>query len=204
MTYVYHPTTHRLTSVTSPAGTSSTTYDAHGLPETVTSIEGLTRTYTYDDLDRVLTVTAPGSRTVTLDYRYRDADGALALDTNGDPFQALEATSVTGVDGNASVRSYDALHRLRYSTTSGGSDPTWYRYGVGRRATGSTDSRFAASFGAAAPCLPRSGAFRRARATPPARHGSDAPPGERARTRSTGTTTWAKSRRSRSPAPLRP
>jgi len=126
----YNGTTHRLTSVTSPAGTSSTTYNTRGLPETVTSIEGITRTFTYDGLDRVLTVTAPGSRTVTYDYRYRDENGALALDTSGNPFQALEATSVTGVDGHAMVRSYDALHRLRYSTTSGGSDPTRYRYDV--------------------------------------------------------------------------
>ncbi len=126
----YDGTSHRLTSVASPAGTSSTTYNTRGLPATVTSIEGITRSFTYDDLDRVLTITAPGSRTVTYDYRYRDENGALALDTHGDPFQALEATSVTGVDGNAMVRSYDALHRLRYSTTSGGSDPTRYRYDV--------------------------------------------------------------------------
>lgn len=66
---------------------------------------------------------------MTYDYRYRDANGALALDGNGDPFQALEATSVTGVDGHTSVRSYDALHRLRYSTTSG-ADPTYYAYDV--------------------------------------------------------------------------
>jgi hypothetical protein len=57
-------------------------------------------------------------------------DGALALDSGGNPFVALEATSVTGIDGNISIRSYDALHRLRYSTTSGGSDPTRYRYDV--------------------------------------------------------------------------
>gem|GEM_PF-2795309 len=130
VTYGYDGTTHRLTSVTSPAGTSATTYNGRGLPATTTSIEGITRSFTYDDLDRVLTITAPGSRTVTFDYRYRDEDGALALDTGGNPFVALEATSVTGIDGNISIRSYDALHRLRYSTTSGGSDPTRYRYDV--------------------------------------------------------------------------
>ncbi|MDO9019953.1 MAG: hypothetical protein Q8S73_43620 [Deltaproteobacteria bacterium] len=69
MTNGYDGTTHRLTSVTGPAGTSSTTYNGRGLPATTTSIEGITRSFTYDDLDRVLTITAPGSRTVTFDYR---------------------------------------------------------------------------------------------------------------------------------------
>lgn len=129
VTNVYDPVSARLTSVVTNAGTAQTTYNARGLPETTTSHEGLTRTLTYDDLDRVLTVTAPGSRTVTFDYRYRDADGALALNAQGNPFLALEATSVTGIDGSTSVRSFDALHRLRYSTTNG-ADPTYYAYDV--------------------------------------------------------------------------
>ncbi|MDP3208919.1 MAG: hypothetical protein Q8M65_07205 [Rhodoglobus sp.] len=97
VTYGYHGTTHRLSSVTSPAGTASTTYNGRGLPATTTSIEGITRSFTYDDLDRVLTITAPGSRTVTFDYRYRDEDGALALDSHRNPVVALEGTSVRGV-----------------------------------------------------------------------------------------------------------
>lgn len=122
------PTEGRLLQIRFPVGVSgvplSTTaisYHPNGTVQSVTDREGVQRTYTYDPLERVTSVAAPGSRTVYYDYTIRDATGA-SMGVLG-----LEATRITHPNGDTQTLAYDAVHRVIYSAR-GSSDVVRYRY----------------------------------------------------------------------------
>nr|MBK7066676.1 hypothetical protein [Deltaproteobacteria bacterium] len=90
----------------------------------MTDAEGVVRQFTFDPIERPLTITAPVDgtpRVTTFDYTLRDEAG------NTLPGTGLEPTTITLPGGQTLTRAYDALHRLIRSA-SGAADVVRYRY----------------------------------------------------------------------------
>ena len=134
-TYAYNATTHQLTGVTPPTGTTlgarSFTYDPFGRLGTSTSGRGITTTYGYDTVDRVTSVTYSDT-TPSVSYTY-DAAGRLhtRVDTTGtttwnyDPLGRLTSRVSTSGGGTLSY-GYDKSSNLAKATDGNGS--TTYTY----------------------------------------------------------------------------
>jgi RHS repeat-associated protein len=110
-TYVYDPVTDRLTSKQTPSGTLSYTYDSAGNVLSIRSsnANGAAMTYTYDKLNRLATVSAPGSAggpNLTTTYSY-DEVGNLS--------------GYTYPNGVTTGYTYDTLNRLTQVSAGPGS-----------------------------------------------------------------------------------
>lgn len=107
-----------------PYRESTIAYHPNGTIQSVTDAEGVERQFTFDAIERPLTITAPGDgtpRVTTFDYALRDEAG------NALPGTGLEPTTIALPDGQTLTRAYDALHRLIRSA-NGSADVVRYRY----------------------------------------------------------------------------
>ncbi|MFD9398220.1 RHS repeat-associated core domain-containing protein [Streptomyces sp. NPDC060011] len=142
------------TSVKTPSGATTTqTFDASGRVLTSTEARGnasgadpaaFTTKYTYDDGDRLLTVTDPKGRITKRGY---DEVGNLASvtdpagKTTSNSYDAANrVTGGTDAAGNSSQQSYDAMGRLLSSTDAAGGKTT-YTYDKGGRTLSTTTPR---------------------------------------------------------------
>jgi RHS repeat-associated protein len=147
-TYSYNTTTHQLTGVTPPTGTTlgarSFTYDPFGRLGTSTSGRGITTTYGYDSLDRVTSVTYSDS-TPSVTYGY-DAAGRMhtRVDTTGtttwnyDPLGRLTSRTATSGGGTLSY-GYDKSSNLTKATDGNGA--TTYTYDTRNLQTSMTTAK---------------------------------------------------------------
>jgi RHS repeat-associated protein len=106
----------RLTSSTNRLeGERTATYDADGNVLTETTVDGTT-TYTYDSLDRALTLTTPEEGTTTFTYTGTDRIPTTVTDDDGDTTTRTVVdglvTSSTDADGVTTTFAYDARRRL--------------------------------------------------------------------------------------------
>ncbi len=112
MSYSYDEAGNQ-TSMTTPTGTTSYTYDALNRLETVTAPDGGVTTYTYDEVGNLLTTTTPNSVRTTWTYdalnrpttiETRDSNSLLlasyayTLAPTGDVLQVIEGHSGRSVD----------------------------------------------------------------------------------------------------------
>jgi RHS repeat-associated protein len=125
----------QLTSITPPSGTSLTarsfSWDGFGRLATRTDGRGVTETYSYDDLDRVLEIDYTGS-TPTVTYSYNPAGQvATRTDASGlttwtyDPLGRL-ASRVHSAGGGTVTYTYDKVGNLASETDISGT--TSYTY----------------------------------------------------------------------------
>ncbi|MGH9222658.1 MAG: RHS repeat-associated core domain-containing protein [Acidimicrobiales bacterium] len=115
-TYGYNPTSHQLTSVTPPTGNSllatGASYDGFGRLKEFTSGEGVTTTFEYDLLDRLLQQTHDDGQTPAISHAYHPA-GTLHTRTDG---------------AGTTTLLYDQANRLTKKTTPAGElNYTWDR-----------------------------------------------------------------------------
>ena len=128
-TTVYgYNTSHQLTGITPPTGTSlgarAFTYDGFGRLFTATDGRGITLTYGYDKVDRLLTTTFSDS-TPTVTSTYSDAGQV----TNR-------------VDGSGTTTyTFDQLGRLTATANTAGGGTISYTYDQASNLTSTTDSR---------------------------------------------------------------
>jgi RHS repeat-associated protein len=133
-TYTYNTTTHQLTGVTPPTGTTlgtrSFSYDPFGRLGSSTSGRGITTTYGYDTLDRLTSVTySDGTPSVTYSY---DAAGRLhtRVDTTG-----------------TTTWNYDPLGRLTSRTSTSGGGTLSYGYDKSSNLTSVSDAHGTTTYG---------------------------------------------------------
>ena len=105
-----------------PVTTTVMTWHPHGTLASLTDTEGVLRSFAWDDIERLTTVTALGGRVESYDYRLRNENGDIATPQTG-----LEATRITLANGDTITRSYDAQHRL-IRVAVGPTDVVRYRY----------------------------------------------------------------------------
>lgn len=96
-------------------GERTATYDADGNLLTETTVDGTT-TYTYDSLDRALTLTTPEEGTTTFTYTGTDRIPTTVTDDDADTTTRTVVdglvTSSTDADGVTTTFAYDARRRL--------------------------------------------------------------------------------------------
>ncbi|MBK8695193.1 MAG: RHS repeat protein [Deltaproteobacteria bacterium] len=102
--------------------TTTMTWNASGTLASLTDTEGRQRTFTWDNIERLMSVLAPDGRQEIYDYRLRDARGDIVSDATG-----LEPTRVTLTNSDTVTRSYDGQHRLIRAAV-GPTDVVRYRY----------------------------------------------------------------------------
>lgn len=105
-----------------PVTTTTMTWNASGTLASLTDTEGRQRTFTWDNIERLMSVLAPDGRQEIYDYRLRDARGDIVSDATG-----LEPTRVTLTNSDTVTRSYDGQHRLIRAAV-GPTDVVRYRY----------------------------------------------------------------------------
>jgi RHS repeat-associated protein len=104
------------------SGTISYTYTAGGDPATRTDARGITTTYSYDGLHRVLTksYSGDGGFTPNVSYQYYGADAPLG--------SIGQLQSVTSSAATVTYGSYDALGRVQSSTQAIGGSTYTFQY----------------------------------------------------------------------------
>lgn len=130
---IYGYISHRLRSVTPVTGSSlgvrSFTYDGFDRVRTATDGKGVTVTYTYDDVDRLLkTAFSDGTPTVTNTY-----DGAGRITTRVD-------------SAGTTTYTYDQLGRLTSRVNTAGGGTISYGYDKASNLVSATDSRGTTSY----------------------------------------------------------
>ncbi|WP_199885609.1 RHS repeat-associated core domain-containing protein [Streptomyces sp. CB00455] len=126
-TYNYDNSTHQVTSVDPAGGTlkaKSYTYDAYGRPATAKDGRGITRTFTYDDGDRIGKV----------DYSDSTPDVSYTYDAFGRVKTRTDASGTT-------TYGYDDLGRLTSRTATSGGGTLAYRYDKNGNQVALTDAR---------------------------------------------------------------
>ena len=125
--------------------TSSTTYDAWGRTATETDAAGVTLSYEYDKMDRVVKITRLNDN-VVLETRTYDAAGNLKTVTDAlnhtttYTYDALgNLTQIVNPDGSATQYAYDKLGRI-VSTTDALGNTASYTYDANGNQTSATDA----------------------------------------------------------------
>ena len=163
----------RATSVTTPAGTTTTVYDANSNVTSVTDANSHTRTATFDYLNRPLVVTKANGDAVTYAYDASGQKGLLSTKTDGNshvtsysytsrnqpyittyPDSTTESWTynndgsvATHVDGNAHTVSYGYDHRgLLTSVSYPAGTGISYTYDVAGQKTAMTDATGSTSY----------------------------------------------------------
>ena len=140
-TYNYDPATHFLTSIVDPLGHTivSYTYDAQGRVKSEADGTGVTTTYQYDTLGRLIKVFDPTLTGITnfIQYTYNDQDQVTQVTTptgtityQYDP-TTHRLTSTTDLNGNTTQYTYDAASGNLTNVTqvsSAGNQTTHYDY----------------------------------------------------------------------------
>jgi RHS repeat-associated protein len=125
---VYSYTNHQLTTVTPPTGSTlgvqTSTYDGFGRLATQSDGKGVTTTYGYDKIDRLISTT------------FSDATHSVVNTYNN---AGQELTSVSG--SGTITNTYDQLGRLLTTTNTAGGGTETYTYDKASNLATATDSR---------------------------------------------------------------
>ena len=139
---LFAPGDGRMTALTDPAGQTWTYgYNGFGSLTSVSEPGGLSRAFTYDARNRLVSETHPESGTTT--YTYDDAGNVLTkTDANGTTLQSVydannRLVGVTGVAGDSVTMAYDDSDN-RTSLTNGTAMSTW-TYDSANRVTSRAD-----------------------------------------------------------------
>ncbi|HET7327156.1 MAG TPA: RHS repeat-associated core domain-containing protein, partial [Nocardioidaceae bacterium] len=129
--YTRDPATHQITAITPPAdsslGTKTLAWDEFGRLASVTDGRGITTSYTYDLLDRVIEI-GYSDTTPSVTYTY-DTAGNTTSRTDG-----------SGPAANTVDYGHDGLDRLTSRTASTGGGTIAYTYDDAGNLTGTSDA----------------------------------------------------------------